>query len=59
MIVSTPVEDLSRPQSRLAQHLVEFLDRNWTPFVTPHRRSLGPTWMEPQVAIALFDYYTF
>jgi hypothetical protein len=55
-MIAAPLEDLSRPQSRLGQHLVHWVDQRWTPFDGPVSRSLGPTWMDPEVVQAIWDY---
>jgi len=56
VLIGFPTEDLSRPQSRLEQHLDRWIAQRWTPFDGPVWRSGGPTWMEPEVLLMMWDY---
>jgi len=56
MLIGFPTEDLSYPQSRLGQHLNHWLDQRWPPFSAPVWRSRGPTWLDPEVLLMIWDH---
>ena len=56
MLIGFPTEDLSHPQSRLGQHLDRWLDQRWTPFDGLVWRPSGPSWIEPEVLLMIWDH---